>query len=276
MFKTRLMSGIVLLAIAVTVFILGGLPLGIVLGIISVIGYLEMTKALAGINEKHTPNTLEILGSICIAVLYLVVLFTTDAMYLMMAVGIAVMVQLFAYVFAFPKFEANQVVDSVFAFLYIPFMLTFVYLTRQMPEYGKYLVWLIIISSWGCDTCAYCVGKLIGKKKIFPVLSPHKSLEGCFGGVIGAALIGFLYGYFYVEKMTGTQYISIVLAVICAVGGLMSMVGDLAASAIKRNKGIKDYGKLIPGHGGIMDRFDSMIVTAPATFFAAYLLLQLL
>ena len=93
------------------------------------------------------------------------------------------------------------------------------------------------------------------------------------GGVLGAALLGWLYGRFFVESVFPGQPVSWLIAVICAVGAVMSMVGDLAASAIKRNNDIKDYGKLIPGHGGIMDRFDSMIVTAPMTYFLAILLL---
>lgn len=153
-------------------------------------------------------------------------------------------------------------------------VLSFVYLTREC-ETGIYLVWLILISSWGCDTCAYVVGKLIGKKHIFPELSPHKSLEGCIGGVVGAALIGGLYAHFFVETAFPDRTITWIIAFICAAGAVMSMVGDLAASAIKRNHNIKDYGKLIPGHGGIMDRFDSMTVTAPMTYFLTLLLMGL-
>ena len=138
-----------------------------------------------------------------------------------------------------------------------------------MGENGIYMVWFILICSWGSDTCAYCVGKLIGKRKIFPVLSPKKSLEGCIGGVLGAALIGVGYGWFVMERTPGNLTLA---AVICALGAVVSMVGDLAASAIKRNKGIKDYGKLIPGHGGIMDRFDSVIVTAPLIYFLSSIL----
>ena len=117
------------------------------------------------------------------------------------------------------------------------------------------------------------MGKLIGRKKIFPVLSPKKSLEGCIGGVLGTALLGWLYGYFFVEKAFPDRSIAWVMALICAAGAVMSMVGDLAASAVKRNMVIKDYGNLIPGHGGIMDRFDSMIVTAPMTYFLTVLML---
>ncbi len=162
----------------------------------------------------------------------------------------------------------------MFSFLYAPVLLSFVYLTREC-ETGIYLVWLILISSWGCDTCAYVVGKLIGKKHIFPELSPHKSLEGCIGGVVGAALIGGLYAHFFVETAFPDRTITWIIAFICAAGAVMSMVGDLAASAIKRNHNIKDYGKLIPGHGGIMDRFDSMTVTAPMTYFLTLLLMGL-
>ncbi len=151
-------------------------------------------------------------------------------------------------------------------------MLAFTYLTRQLPQ-GLYLVWLILISAWGCDTCAYVVGVLIGKKKIFPNLSPKKSLEGCIGGVVGTVIIATLYGYFFVEATFPDKKVAPLIAVICGFGAICSMVGDLAASAIKRNFGIKDYGKLIPGHGGIMDRFDSMIVTAPLVYFLATFLL---
>ena len=103
------------------------------------------------------------------------------------------------------------------------------------------------------------------------MLSPKKSLEGCIGGVLGAAALGALYAGFVMERdLTEVG----ILAVVCAFGAVASMVGDLAASAIKRNKHIKDYGRLIPGHGGIMDRFDSVIVTAPMVYFLTALLLH--
>lgn len=99
-----------------------------------------------------------------------------------------------------------------------------------------------------------------------PVLSPKKSIEGAVGGVVGAALLGVAYAAVFQADMAA-------YAIICAVGALISMVGDLAASAIKRNQGIKDYGKLIPGHGGILDRFDSVIFTAPIIYFLSTVLI---
>ena len=100
-----------------------------------------------------------------------------------------------------------------------------------------------------------------------PVLSPKKSIEGAVGGVIGAALFGGIYGACIRGKVSADINVVLVYIVVCAIGALISMVGDLAASAIKRNMEIKDYGHLIPGHGGILDRFDSVIITAPIIYF---------
>ena len=124
------------------------------------------------------------------------------------------------------------------------------------------------MSSWGCDTCAYCVGMLIGRHKLAPVLSPKKSIEGAVGGVAGAALLGFLYATVFGASMAEVQNPQVACALACAIAAVISQIGDLAASAIKRNHQVKDYGHLIPGHGGILDRFDSMLFTAPAIFFA--------
>ena len=114
---------------------------------------------------------------------------------------------------------------------------------------------------------------LIGKHKMAPVLSPKKSVEGGVGGVVGAALLGALYAVVIAGWNGSDTHTPLMYAVICAVGALISMVGDLAASAIKRNKEIKDYGTLIPGHGGILDRFDSVIFTAPFIYFLSTVLL---
>lgn len=279
MFWTRLASGIVLLIIAIGSMSYGGGVLAAILCGVSLVAFRELTKALkcAKDNGKpsspvHAPNGLEWAGLIGILGYYLVMYFVGEDTYLLMCIVGTFLAVMFVYVLTFPRYDANQVAAAVFSYLYAPVLLSFVYQTRMAPR-GIYTVWMILISSWGCDTCAYAVGKLIGRKKIFPALSPKKSLEGCIGGVLGAALIGWLYGYFFVEKAFPDKSVAWVIAVICGAGAVMSMVGDLAASAIKRNHDIKDYGKLIPGHGGIMDRFDSMIVTAPMTYFLTILML---
>ena len=154
-----------------------------------------------------------------------------------------------------------------FGILYVAVMLSFIYQTRNLED-GLFLVGLVFLCSWGCDTCAYCVGVLIGKHKMAPKLSPKKSIEGAVGGLAGAALLGALYAL-AINRWGGTTVSPAEFALICFVGGMISMIGDLAASAIKRDHDIKDYGKLIPGHGGILDRFDSVIFTAPVTYFMA-------
>ena len=262
MFKTRLLSGIVLVAVALLTIISGGYVLFFTLLGISLIGMQELYKVMK-VREDHF-NALEIAGYLG-AVIYYVLMSLDFEKYGMMGVIISFMMFMFVYVFTYPKFKADQVMPAFFGVVYVAVMLSFIYLTRNLPD-GKYLVWLIFLCSWGCDTCAYCVGMLIGKHKMAPILSPKKSVEGGVGGVAGAALLGAIYA-----AATGGQIAE--YALICAVGALISMVGDLAASAIKRNQGIKDYGKLIPGHGGILDRFDSVIFTAPAIYFLAKLVL---
>lgn len=273
MFWTRLISGVVMVIVALATMWLGGPWLAGILLLISLAGYRELTRAQKVNMAQKGLNSLEIAGIVGVLIYYIAMYVSQDTTLLLMCIVLVFMAEMFLYVVLFPKYRAEQVVAAIFSFLYAPVMLSFMYMTR-MSRMGLYLVWLILISSWGCDTCAYCVGKLIGRKKIFPVLSPHKSLEGCIGGVAGAALIGGLYACFVVEPKVSDQNVIWVIAFISAVGALMSMVGDLAASAIKRNYQIKDYGKLLPGHGGIMDRFDSMVVTAPMIYFLSVLLIH--
>ena len=262
MFKTRLLSGIVLVAVALLTIISGGYVLFFTLLGISLIGMQELYKAMKVRTDSF--NALEIAGYLA-AVIYYILLMIDFEKYGMMGVILAFMIFMFVYVFTYPRFNAEQVMPAFFGVVYVAVMLSFIYLTRNLPD-GKFLVWLIFLCSWGCDTCAYCVGMLIGRHKMAPILSPKKSVEGGIGGVAGAALLGVIYA-------AATQGPMAEYALICAVGALISMVGDLAASAIKRNQGIKDYGKLIPGHGGILDRFDSVIFTAPAIYFLAKLVL---
>lgn len=262
MFKTRLISGILLVIAALLTIISGGYVLFFTLLCISLIGMQELYKAM-GIHENRT-GLLEIVGYLG-AVLYYISLLLGFESYGLMAVLVSLILVMFVYVFTYPKYHANQVMAAFFGVVYVAVMLSFILMTRNLPD-GKFIVWLIFLCSWGCDTCAYCVGMLIGKHKMAPVLSPKKSVEGGVGGVVGAALLGVIYA-------AATQGPMVEYAVICGIGALISMVGDLAASAIKRNQGIKDYGKLIPGHGGILDRFDSVIFTAPVIYYLAKIIL---
>lgn len=272
MFITRLLSGMVLTVIAFLAFHFGGPLLTAVLLALSIGGYLELTKALK-VREEKKVNALTVWGFIAITGYYVLLTLNLDTKWAVMEAVLSIIVYLSIYVFTFPKFNIEQVMGSIFSFVYAPIMLSFVYLTRCL-ENGKIIVWMILISAWGYDTCAYCVGMLFGKTignhKFLPKLSPKKSIEGVIGGIVGAGLIAFIYSSILLPDM------KLALTVIACVGGIIAQLGDLAASAIKRNKDIKDYGKCIPGHGGVMDRFDSSIFTAPITYFLALLWLSLM
>ena len=259
MFKTRLLSGILLVLIALVTIISGGDILFATVLLISLIGMSELYKVL-----KVHNTLLGVVGYAACIVYYGMIRMGRADMVTLLTIAFLVAIMA-VYVFSYPKYRSEQIMITFFGLFYVAVMLSYVYQTRELTQ-GAYLVWLIILCSWGCDTCAYCVGMLIGKHKMAPVLSPKKSVEGGIGGVAGAALLGVIYA-----AATGGPMAE--YALICAVGALISMVGDLAASAIKRNQGIKDYGKLIPGHGGILDRFDSVIFTAPAIYFLAKLVL---
>ncbi len=272
MFRTRLLSGIVLVAAALGVLLKGGALLAVVLFLVSVIAYQELTAACKVRGEEMTPSAPVIVGGVMTVVYYGAVCLalardlSTVFSAMVIAIVAAFLAFLFVYVFTFPKYHANQIMSAMFSFLYGPVMLSFLYLLREGLDDGIYLVWFAFLASWGSDTCAYCVGVLIGKHKMTPKLSPKKSIEGAVGGILGAALLFVLYTHFVINQYTAMTLSLPLAAGLGAVGALVSMVGDLAASAVKRDHEIKDYGKLIPGHGGIMDRFDSVIVAAPIVF----------
>ncbi len=269
MFWTRLFSGIVLVVIALAVIITGGPVLAAVLLIISEIGLFELYRAV-GIQKKQL-SPLAMVGYCGTVLYYGIVFFGHQAYTMTVLIGLLILFMT-VYVFTYPRYRSEQVTGAFFGVVYVAVMLSCIYELRIM-EQGAFLVWLIFLASWGCDTCAYCAGMLFGKHKMSPRLSPKKSVEGGVGGVVGAALLGALYGWAIAGRMEGGGSHILPFALICAAGGLISMVGDLAASAIKRNHDIKDYGKLIPGHGGILDRFDSVIFIAPVIYYLAQALL---
>lgn len=260
-FMKRLISGIVLVILAVLVVGKGGSLLYLVTAAISLIGMFELYRVM-GIENKP----LGLVGYLAGAVYFGLLWFDEERYVTLLAIG-ALMLLMSVYVITFPTYGTEQVTVAFFGIFYLAVMLSYLYQVREMSD-GKYLVWLIFLSSWGCDTCAYCVGMLFGKHRLAPVLSPKKSVEGAIGGVVGAALLGFIYASFFGIKMLEVGNPQVACAIACAIAAVISQLGDLAASAIKRNHDVKDYGHLIPGHGGVLDRFDSMIFTAPAIYFA--------
>ncbi|MCR4694244.1 MAG: phosphatidate cytidylyltransferase [Pseudobutyrivibrio sp.] len=263
MFKTRLISGIVLVILALIFIITGSDLLLAGLLALSIVGMYELYRIF---NIEKEPAG--ILGYIACIVFYLDLRnnFLADQM----IIAIVFLILLLAvFVFSYPKLHSHQLMAAFFGLFYVGVMLSFLYQTRQLPN-GAFIVWLIFLCSWGCDTCAYCVGKLFGKHKMSPVLSPKKSVEGALGGVVGSMLLTALYLFVISRFVTIDFDLALPLVIFAGIGALISMVGDLAASAIKRNFEIKDYGTLIPGHGGVLDRFDSVIITAPIIFYLAY------
>lgn len=273
MFGKRLMSSVVLVILALVLLLTGGGVLALGMLILSLIAFRELTKACGVIAEGQKNNALEAVGYAGIVLYYLVVYGSKNPVYWVGMLALIFLGMMFVYVFSFPRFRAEQVMTAFFCAFYAPVLFTFIFLTRNLPN-GIYMVWMIFISSWICDTCAYLTGMAIGKHKLAPVLSPKKSIEGAVGGVVGSALVGAVFGYFALERVFADQNVTWIAALICGVGAIISQVGDLAASGIKRNHNIKDYGKLIPGHGGIMDRFDSVLFTAPIIYYLAILLIH--
>lgn len=173
--KERTISAVVLVIVALAAILPGGIILALTLYVVSVIGFLELTKACGVRMQKM--NALEQIGIVCITFYYAVLYFVQDTSYSMQLVIGMLIALMFVYVFGFSKYHANQVMNTYFSLIYAPVMLSFVFLTRQLDN-GIYLVWMIFISSWISDTCAYLVGVMIGKHKLAPVLSPKKSIEG--------------------------------------------------------------------------------------------------
>ncbi|MFV0529314.1 MAG: phosphatidate cytidylyltransferase [Lachnospiraceae bacterium] len=265
MFKTRLISGIVLIVLALLTIISGGTILWITLLALSIIGMQEFYAAVKVRDGQF--NLLELAGYFC-AIFYYVSLYVFQVTSLWVTCAVPLLVLFAVYVFSYPKYSISQVAMSYFGFVYVAIMMSFIFALRTHGG-GVFLVWLIFISAWGCDTLAYCTGTLFGKHKMSPVLSPKKSIEGAIGGVLGAAALGAAYAVILNANHLMRIEKPWLYALICGIGALVSMVGDLSASAIKRQSGIKDFGNLIPGHGGILDRFDSVIFVAPILYFLA-------
>lgn len=259
MFKKRLISGIILIVLMLLFIIPGGNLLLLGTTFLALVAMMEIMRM---IDVHKTPLAMLGYGGVCLIYVILYLDKTEKLIPLIVFYVIAIMA---VYVIAFPKYKAEQILYLVFGFIYAGYLISYIYQVRALPG-GIFGVWLIFISSWGSDTCAYCVGMLFGKHKAFPVLSPKKSWEGCIGGMAGATLLGVLFclamNHWFGQSFSVAQY-----AFVCACGSVISQVGDLAASAIKRNNDIKDYGKLIPGHGGVLDRYDSVIFVAPIVYY---------
>ncbi len=258
----RIISSLVLFPILFAFVYYGGLPLKIGTMFVSIIGMYEFYKAIC---KKIMP--IHYLGFI-VTVVYLLVLDTALFQISDLIFGIFLLLSMIFMVFHHKTISIFDVALTFFGVCYIPLMFSTVYLIRQL-DYGNYTVWLPFICAWACDTGAYFVGITMGKHKLTPELSPKKTIEGAIGGVLFSAVFCCIYGFFIstrkieIEHIFNNNTITIISFILLGIiGAIFAQFGDLTASATKRRFNIKDYGKLIPGHGGILDRFDSVIFTS--------------
>lgn len=263
--RTRIITAIVALCIFVPVCIFSDtLVLEFAMAVLNVVAVYELWHCIRGTEE--TPHEI---GSMALWIPHFLV--AAGGVFLPRSCGEKAMTYLFLlasllmlYTFAVVVFSRGkiQITDAtVFLMmtLYVTMAFTGILSLRRSGESGAYLYLLPFIGAWVSDTFAYFTGRLLGKHKLIPEVSPKKTVEGAVGGIVFTAIAYAIYGGI-IGTSGGTTYI--MLAVLGALISVVSQIGDLIASVVKRYYGIKDYGKLFPGHGGVMDRFDSVIATS--------------
>lgn len=260
MFKVRLLSGAILTLVVIGVLYFGGYVTAAAALLLSLGGMYELLR----IYKLH--NRLSGVLAYIAAVGYYVLLCMDLPQYIFPLILAFFLAVLALYVITYPEYKDKDAMIVLFAFFYVAVLLSYVYQIREL-KYGGALVVMIFICSWVNDTCAYCVGVKLGRHKMTPKLSPKKSIEGLIGGIAGSTIIAAVYGIFFNKYVYELSNAPVIFAIIGAIGAGFAVIGDLTASAIKRNNEIKDYGRLIPGHGGILDRFDSIIFTAPIIYY---------
>lgn len=261
MFITRAISSVVLVILMVGIFLLGAPATGVAVMLISIKGVQELLRVF-----KLDKSIYAVIAYIATVVFYVALLFGQQK-YALALIVVYLLLVLSVYVFSYPKYTDKDMMGAFLAFIYVSVMLSYIFQIRALEPSGLVLVFLIFVSSWINDVFAYLVGKTIGKHKMTPKLSPKKSVEGFIGGIVGAGIAGMIFGYVYNIFVEPMAHSVLIFGVIGAIGAIPAVIGDLAASAIKRNHDVKDYGHLIPGHGGILDRFDSVIFTAPIVYY---------
>lgn len=252
--RQRIVTGIIGIIPVILILICNSLIVKIAVGVVSLYALHEMYLTI-GI-RKHL--LLYITGmAFSIAFLCLgninYILFT------------AVILLLFILLCKHKSVSVSDISITLFMVFYIVYTMSHITLTREL-EFGNIYIYVIFIGAFATDTFAYFTGVTIGKHKLCPEISPKKTIEGAVGGIIGAIIcflcIGLVVEYFSLGNVN--YYLLTLLGLLC---GIFSELGDLAASIIKRQYNIKDYGNILPGHGGIMDRLDSIIFIAPIVYY---------
>ncbi|NLK20797.1 MAG: phosphatidate cytidylyltransferase [Epulopiscium sp.] len=258
--RVRIITAILGIPLLLGIIIVGGWVLKAAVCFISLVGIYEFYRAM----DKKV-NTIKPVGYVFTLSF---ILFTFPKVEWYFAFMVCFLFCIFLSIIFFH--EKYTIIDGAITFIgffYICVLFSYILKVRNYA-YGDVFIWLIFISAWGSDTGAYFTGITIGKHKLCPNVSPKKTIEGALGGVVGGALLALLYGgvLLYFRNISIPNFL-MVCAVIGAMGAIISQLGDLTASSIKRLVDIKDYGKLFPGHGGVLDRFDSILFTAPLVYY---------
>ncbi|MEE0866275.1 MAG: phosphatidate cytidylyltransferase [Clostridia bacterium] len=257
----RLTSGLLGFPLVLIILLLGN---KIVVDVcLSIIALLAMDEYFNAVSKVSKPvKWLGYLSCFSIAIIHIV---PPEALRMVVTLSIpTILTVLFAQVIATDmKTSFKDIAYTFIGILYVVFCIMFVAFIDGMPN-GKILIWYALFAAWGTDISAYVVGKYFGKHK-FSKVSPKKSIEGCIGGVVGAVILMLVYTYI-ANTYWGMNYGYLQIGVIGIVLSLIGQIGDFAASTIKRFVDIKDYSNLIPGHGGMLDRIDSLIFLAPFAY----------
>ncbi|MBQ7245882.1 MAG: phosphatidate cytidylyltransferase [Firmicutes bacterium] len=252
--KTRIISGLIMAPLLVILYF-RGIPLAIAAFLIGAVGIYELFEGFKKI-EIH-PNIFVAEGMLIL--LYLLHFLMPGRLACTMLWTVLAIVTSALSIFAIDKHKLEDALATLLGMIYVG-LLSYHMVLIDETSYGI-MVWMVVIVAFGTDIAAYFTGYFLGKHKLCPNLSPKKTVEGALGGVIGATVLGIIFGLIFKIQI----FPQIILMSI--IGSVMSQLGDLTASAFKRKMGIKDYGNLIPGHGGILDRFDSVLFAAPAVYY---------
>ena len=231
---------------------------------------LIMCAALSVLAEKEFFNALSLNDSLlryasyAMCIIYYIAVFICGHEAAAFFAVLSFTIYMIITVFTFPDRSIKESFLYFAGLIYTCCLMSFLYLCREKGGIALYA--LVFICSWLGDTFAYSVGRRIGKHKMVPRLSPHKSVEGFIAGLAGCTVTGALFGVLFKKSFSTIEAPVLACALSGFFGQLLSVAGDLTASAIKRECGIKDYSNLIPGHGGVLDRFDSVLFAAPFVY----------
>lgn len=261
--KTRVWTGVIGIPLLVIILYSGGMVLAIGVSLLAFAGILEYCGA---INRLVRPK-ISIINMVVLSVILMVTI-KLDY-YFLMPVLLVEFIAIFCYEILSGNVGIQRGSATLLGLIYIPIMFGHLFLFETVNK-GIYYMWMIFVIAFSTDTAAYFVGKSMGYRKIAPRISPKKTIAGSVGGVIAAALSTILYGsilgsYF---NFILPWYLYLIVGIF---GSIAGQCGDLTASMIKRKAKIKDYGSILPGHGGVLDRFDSILFIIPLIYIFARL-----